>query len=70
MPGINGTIVRVCAHTQRLRFVAELSDDLRGPGAGHISRPLPPVEIFDFYHRQTRNMIDKAPQPAGPHLRK
>ena len=33
--------------------------------AGHGARPLPPAEIFDFYHRQTRNMIGMAPQPAG-----
>jgi hypothetical protein len=33
--------------------------------ASHGARPLPPAEIFGFYHRQTRNMIGKAPQPAS-----
>jgi len=32
--------------------------------APHVTRPLPPADIFGFYHRQTRNMISKAPQPA------
>jgi hypothetical protein len=33
--------------------------------AGYVTRPLPPAEIFGFYHRETRNMIGNAPQPAS-----
>jgi hypothetical protein len=33
--------------------------------AGHITRPLPPSEIFGIYHRQNQNLIARAPQPAS-----
>jgi|SRR5215510_5522513 len=32
--------------------------------AGHLTRPLPPAEIFGIYHRQTLNLIARSPQPA------
>jgi hypothetical protein len=36
----------------------------KGP-ASNGTRSLPPAEIFDFIHCQTRNIVGKAPQPAG-----
>ena len=31
---------------------------------GNVAWQLSPAEIFDFYHRQTQDLIGKAPQPA------
>jgi hypothetical protein len=33
--------------------------------AGNIAWQLSPAEIFGFYHRQTQDLIGKAPQPAS-----
>jgi len=33
--------------------------------AGHVTWQLSPAEIFGFYHRQTQDLIAKAPQPAS-----
>jgi hypothetical protein len=33
--------------------------------AGHVSRQLSPAEIFGLDHRQTRDLIGKAPQGAS-----
>jgi len=33
--------------------------------AGIVTRPSPPAEIFDIYHRQTLTPSARAPQPAS-----
>jgi hypothetical protein len=52
-----------CCTLDALRFL--LPERVQKTPAGNVTRPLPPAEVFGFNHRQTRNMIGKAPQPAS-----
>jgi hypothetical protein len=36
--------------------------------ASHITWQLSPAAVFGFYHHQTQDLIDKAPQPASSAL--
>jgi hypothetical protein len=65
-PGeINVTLIELegeCCSLDTLRSLPP--ERIHKTPAGHIIRPLPPVEIFGFYHCQTRNMMRKTPQPT------
>jgi hypothetical protein len=52
-----------CCSLDELKFLPP--ERIQKTPAGHGARPLPPAEIFGFYHPQTRNLIGKAPQPAS-----
>jgi hypothetical protein len=58
-----------CCSLDTLRYLPP--ERIQKTPAGHPTRPLPPVEIFGFYHNRTLNLIAEPPQPASsPPLQK
>jgi hypothetical protein len=57
-----------CCPLDTLRYAPP--ERIQKTPAGHITRLLPPAEIFGVSHRPDPNIIGKVPQPAGsPPLR-
>jgi hypothetical protein len=52
-----------CCPLDTLRYAPP--ERIQKTPAGHITRLLPPAEIFGIYHRQPRNLIAWVPQPAS-----
>jgi hypothetical protein len=51
-----------CCPLDTLRYLPP--ERIQKTPADRLIRPLPPAENFGFYHRQTRNLVAKSPQPA------